>query len=119
MLIKLFKILIFKNIIEHKFKKIENKKKVVEYAHPRGVVVEAELGKLAGIEDDVNVSAEDASYTNIPLKDLQTKPNNLIACIGRNRKIIIPSGNDFIQKGDSVVVITKDKRDQDITDILM
>lgn len=62
---------------------------------------------------------EDASYTNIPLKDLQTKPNNLIACIGRNRKIIIPSGNDFIQKGDSVVVITKDKRVQDITDILM
>lgn len=38
-------------------------KKVVEYAHERGVVVEAELGQLAGIEDDVNVSAEDASYT--------------------------------------------------------
>lgn len=39
-------------------------KKVVEYAHPRNVTVEAELGQLAGIEDDVNVSAEDASYTN-------------------------------------------------------
>jgi len=39
-------------------------KKVVEYAHARGVVVEGELGRLAGIEDDVNVSAEDASYTN-------------------------------------------------------
>jgi len=38
-------------------------KKVVEYAHAHGVVVEGELGKLAGIEDDVNVSAEDASYT--------------------------------------------------------
>lgn len=62
---------------------------------------------------------EDAPYTNIPLKDLQTKPNNLIACIGRNRKIIIPSGNDFIQKGDSVVVITRDKKVQDITDILV
>ena len=37
---------------------------VVEYAHARGVVVEAELGRLAGVEDDVNVSAEDASYTN-------------------------------------------------------
>lgn len=37
---------------------------VVEYAHDRGVVVEAELGALAGIEDDVNVSAEDARYTN-------------------------------------------------------
>ena len=38
-------------------------KKVVEYAHDHGVVVEAELGTLAGIEDDVNVSAEDSSYT--------------------------------------------------------
>ncbi|MBQ4518158.1 MAG: class II fructose-1,6-bisphosphate aldolase [Clostridia bacterium] len=42
---------------------IELTKKVVEYAHERGVVVEGELGRLAGIEDDVNVSEEDASYT--------------------------------------------------------
>ncbi|MGN1270070.1 MAG: class II fructose-1,6-bisphosphate aldolase [Clostridia bacterium] len=39
-------------------------KKVVEYAHSKGVVVEAELGKLAGIEDEVNVSASDAMYTD-------------------------------------------------------
>ncbi|MDR3208052.1 MAG: class II fructose-1,6-bisphosphate aldolase [Oscillospiraceae bacterium] len=39
-------------------------KQVVEYAHAHGVVVEGELGRLAGIEDAVNVSAEDASYTN-------------------------------------------------------
>jgi fructose-bisphosphate aldolase class II len=38
-------------------------KKVVEYAHARGVVVEAELGALAGIEDDVKVSAEESHYT--------------------------------------------------------
>lgn len=38
-------------------------KQVVEYAHDHGVVVEAELGKLAGIEDAVNVSARDASFT--------------------------------------------------------
>lgn len=38
-------------------------KKVVDYAHDRGVVVEGELGRLAGIEDDINVSAEDATYT--------------------------------------------------------
>ncbi len=38
-------------------------KKVVEYAHARGVTVEGELGRLAGIEDDVKVSAEDSSYT--------------------------------------------------------
>lgn len=39
-------------------------KKVVEYAHERGVVVEGELGRLAGVEDDVNVSDADAAYTN-------------------------------------------------------
>ncbi len=39
-------------------------KKVVDYAHERGVVVEAELGKLAGVEDDVQVDAKDATYTD-------------------------------------------------------
>ena len=38
-------------------------KQVVEYAHAHGVVVEAELGTLAGVEDDVKVKAEDSSYT--------------------------------------------------------
>ena len=42
---------------------VEITKKVVEYAHDHGVVVEAELGTLAGIEDEVKVSAEDSSYT--------------------------------------------------------
>ena len=39
-------------------------KQVVDYAHSKGVVVEAELGKLAGIEDEVNVAADDARYTD-------------------------------------------------------
>ncbi len=39
-------------------------KKVVEYAHARGVTVEGELGRLAGVEDAVNVSAKDATYTD-------------------------------------------------------
>ena len=39
-------------------------KKVVDYAHSKGVVVEAELGKLAGIEDEVNVAASDAMFTD-------------------------------------------------------
>ncbi len=39
-------------------------KKVVEYAHDKGVVVEAELGRLAGVEDAVKVSSKDASYTD-------------------------------------------------------
>ena len=42
---------------------IEITKKVVEYAHDHGVVVEAELGTLAGVEDEVSVSAEESHYT--------------------------------------------------------
>ena len=61
---------------------------------------------------------KETEYTNVPLKDLKTKANNLIACIWRKRQVIIPSGNDSIQVGDSVVVITKSKKVQDIKDIL-
>lgn len=39
-------------------------KKVVEYAHAHGVTVEGELGRLAGVEDEIKVSAEDSSYTH-------------------------------------------------------
>lgn len=49
----------------HSFEEnIAETKKVVEYAHERGVVVEAELGRLAGIEDAVNVSEKDAVFTD-------------------------------------------------------
>ncbi len=55
---------------------IELTKKVVEYAHERGVVVEAELGRLAGIEADVKVSAEDSSYTQPEeVEEFVTKTN--------------------------------------------
>ncbi|MDR3310477.1 MAG: class II fructose-1,6-bisphosphate aldolase [Oscillospiraceae bacterium] len=43
---------------------IELSRKVVEYAHSKGVVVEGELGKLAGVEDNVSVSDEDAQFTS-------------------------------------------------------
>ena len=55
---------------------IEITKKVVEYAHDHGVVVEAELGTLAGVEDDVKVSAEDSSYTHPEeVEEFVTKTN--------------------------------------------
>lgn len=61
---------------------------------------------------------EKTYYTGVPIKNLKIKPNNLIACIARNRQIIIPNGEDSLQVGDSVVVVTKDKKIQDIRDIL-
>ena len=50
---------------KHPFEKnIEMTRRVVEYAHERGVVVEAELGRLAGVEDAVKVNTKDATYTD-------------------------------------------------------
>lgn len=73
-------------------------------------------GKVEALEFIIN---KEAGYTDIPLKDLQIKPNNLIACIGRGRKIIIPGGEDCMQVGDSVVVVTMERKLQDIKDILI
>ncbi len=50
---------------------------------------------------------KDSSYTNVPIKQLPLKPGTLIACIGRGHDVIIPNGDDQIQAGDYVVVITK------------
>ena len=73
-------------------------------------------GKVEALEFLVK---KDARYTGIPLKDLKTKQNNLIAAIVRKRKIILAHGNDSIQPGDSVIIITKDKKIQDIQDIFL
>lgn len=61
---------------------------------------------------------DDPSLTDIPLKDLNIKKNILIGGIIRNRKTIIPGGNDVILNGDKVVVIAADHRLQDLSDIL-
>ena len=58
-------------------------------------------------------------YTEVPLKNLTLKSNNLIACIARKRQIIIPGGDDCMKPGDSVIVVTMDQRVEDIEDILM
>ena len=58
-------------------------------------------------------------YTDIPLKDLSLKSNNLIACIARGQNVIIPNGNDCIRAGDNVIVVTMEKQIQDIEDILL
>ena len=59
-----------------------------------------------------------ADTLNISLKDLKIKKDYLIACIGRGRKVIIPNGNDHIEVGDNVVVVTTNKGLDDIADIL-
>ena len=64
------------------------------------------------------IKSENA-YTGVPLKDLNLKANNISACIARGRKIIIPNGDDSIQVGDSVVIITMTQQIRDLDDILV
>ncbi len=70
------------------------------------------------VEAQEYIIKQECEYTNIPLKDLPTKPNHLIACIGRNRKVIIPNGNDHLEVGDSVIIVTKEHTIRQLKDIL-
>lgn len=72
-------------------------------------------GRVEALEFNI---LPDCRLINIPLKELKTKPNTLIAGIMRGRKIIIPSGDDCILSGDNVVVLTAGHRASDITDIV-
>lgn len=62
---------------------------------------------------------KESKYTNVPLKDLKLKKNNLIACIVRKGKIIIPGGNDHMEIGDSVIVVTMEHALNALKDILL
>lgn len=59
-----------------------------------------------------------ASYVDVPLRNLETKENTLIAHILRGTMVIIPGGNDVIKLGDRVIVIAKSGIIQDLRDIL-
>ncbi len=61
---------------------------------------------------------EDCEIVGVPLKELKLKKNTLVAGINRNRRSIIPSGNDMILSGDKVVIITSGLRINDIADII-
>lgn len=61
---------------------------------------------------------EQSAITNIPLKDLHLKRNLLVSLINRNGKILIPNGQDSIQVGDSVVIVTTNLGFTNILDIL-
>ncbi len=61
---------------------------------------------------------EESAVTDIPLKDLKIKKNILITFINRNGAIILPSGQDSIQKGDTAMIVTTHTGFKDITDIL-
>ena len=57
-------------------------------------------------------------FYNKPLRELKLKKDCLIACIVRDLKVIIPDGNEHIELGDNVVVVTTHKNFNDLKDIL-
>ena len=61
---------------------------------------------------------ENSEVVNVPLKDLSLKDNLLVGCINRDGRIMIPWGNDSLQVGDTVIVVTTQKGLRDIRDIL-
>ncbi len=82
------------------------------------------LYKISGlVTEDVTAEAlefevaDDSEYLNVPLVDVPIKNNILIACISRKNRSIIPKGGDCIRKGDTVVLVTKDRILRSINDI--
>lgn len=72
-------------------------------------------GKVEALEFRVN---EQSNVIGVPLKELQLKENLLIACINRKGVVIIPGGQDSIQMGDTVMVVTTNQGFNDLKDIL-
>ena len=72
-------------------------------------------GKIEALEFRIR---EKTRYTGIPLKDLKLKSNHLVACIVRNRRTIIPGGNDTLEVGDNVIVISMEQGLEDLQDIM-
>ena len=64
------------------------------------------------------VIREESEVTGIPLMNISLKKNLLIGCINRGGEVHIPRGQDCIQKGDTVIVVTSQKGLRDIRDIL-
>ena len=62
--------------------------------------------------------SSDFTKINVPLKDMNLKENILIAGIIRDKKPIIPTGNDVILAGDKIIIIAADRKIQELSDIL-
>ena len=61
---------------------------------------------------------ERAPFLGVPLKDLELKKNLIIACVVRRGRAIIPGGNDTLELGDNVIVVTTNSPFRDLRDIL-
>ena len=96
---------------------------LVQYARALQNSADSSVETLYKLMDDKVEALEftvksDSKMINIPFRDLKTKPNTLIAGIMRDRKPIIPSGEDMLLSGDKVVVFAANQRINSLSDIL-
>lgn len=97
---------------------------IVKYARALNTTLESKIETLyslmnGAVEALEFVVSADFKQTGVKLKDIKLKSNILIAGIIRSNKTIIPNGNDVIQLGDHVIVIAKEQKLSDLSDILL
>ncbi len=119
------------------FNSVLNKLSLDSITFPRLLTADTILGYVRSINASMNSNVEnlykleegraealefyikeESSITNIPLSKLNIKKNILICCINRHSQVIIPSGQDEIRVGDSVILVLTNSRLHDIKDIL-
>ena len=119
------------------FKEVVSSLDLGSLIYPKYITTEAVIAYVRAKKDSMNSNIEtlyhmfdsrveaiefnvdqDSPVTNIPLKDLKIKNDILISCINRNGSIIIPSGQDAILKGDTVIIVTTHVGFTDLQDIL-
>ena len=97
---------------------------IVAYVRARTASIDSNIETLYHMFDqrveaiEFRVYEENPKLTNIPFKDLALKDKLLVAFICRNGSIIIPGGQDYIQVGDAVMIVTAHTGFRDILDIL-
>ena len=90
-------------------------------ANARGSEIEALYKMLDGQIEAIEFRIKDeiGGFTGVPLKDIRLKPDTLIACIMHHDKILIPSGGDCVEKGDAVIVMSKQGQIKDVREALL
>ncbi|MBE6530867.1 MAG: Trk system potassium transporter TrkA [Ruminococcaceae bacterium] len=97
---------------------------IMRYVRSMANVRSSEIESLQKLMDDrvealeFLIKQNIPELTNIPLKELKLRRGVLIACIVHNDKVIIPSGNDVISRGDTVIIITTEAQIKEIGEIL-
>ncbi len=96
---------------------------IIKYARSMNNALNSDVETLYMLEDGEAEALEffvreESEVVGIPLQTLKLKKNLIICCIKRDKQIIIPSGNDCIQKGDSVMIVNKNYKLCNINDIL-